>query len=88
MLKDNINYLRIGEVAKRINKTTQTIKSWYGWAEFTGNKEILGELPTIYRFDKRGTRYFKESDIPQLEKWCNKYISYGTMSDYLKAKKK
>ncbi|ADL40335.1 hypothetical protein phiCTP1_gp34 [Clostridium phage phiCTP1] len=88
MLKDNINYLRIGEVAKRIDKTTQTIKSWYGWAEFTGDKEIQSGLPTIYRFDKRGTRYFKESDIPQLEKWYNKYISYGTMSNYLKAKKK
>jgi hypothetical protein len=60
---DGQNYLKIGEVAKLLEKSAQTIKIWYEYAQ-----ENNVELPK-YRtdLDARGTRYWKEIDVEKLK---------------------
>lgn len=71
-------FCRIGTVAKEIDRSAQTIKHWYKWAEQSGNTDML---PPVYRLDSRGTRYFKKADIPKLAEFAEG-IEYGQMSDY------
>lgn len=71
-------FCRIGEVAKEINRSAQTIKHWYKWAEESGNTNVL---PKVFRLDSRGTRYFRLEDVPKLAEFAEN-IEYGQMSDY------
>lgn len=75
---DGKKYLRIGEVADRVNRTTSTIKNWYKWAK---EKDKLDLLPEVIRVGSRRDRYFLESDMEQLEKFADS-IEYGSMSDF------
>ena len=76
---DGVKYYKIGEAAKLINKSPQTIKHWYEWVEYTGDKSK--QLPKVYHLDNRGTRYFREQDIPALQKF-GENIKYGEMSEF------
>lgn len=71
-------YLTIGQVAKEVGRGVTTIKNWYEWAEENDRLDDLPEVKTD--FDKRGTRYFKESDIPTLIEFRDS-IKYGMMAD-------
>lgn len=71
-------YLSIGEVAKKIKRSTQTIKHWYAWAE---KNDRLRDLPEIKRFGKLGVRHFREKDIAKLRHFRDS-IAYGMMSDF------
>lgn len=75
-MKDN--YITIGEVAKKIGRGVVTIKNWYEWAE---KNDRLDMLPEMRRdLDARGTRYFREADIPKLIEFRDS-IKYGMMAD-------
>lgn len=75
-------YLTIGEVAKIIERGTQTIKNWYEWQD----KERTDELPEIYTdLDAKGTRYFKEEDVPLLAMFRDN-IKYGMMASVNRSK--
>lgn len=72
------NYITIGDVAKKIDRGVVTIKNWYEWAE---KNNCLDMLPEIRRdLDARGTRYFREDDIPKLIEFRDN-IKYGMMAD-------
>lgn len=58
--------VRIGEVAKIIERTPLTIKHWYEWEETYGVNETLGKLPYMYRLGVKGVRHFESVDIPKL----------------------
>jgi len=78
---DGINYLTIGEVAKQIDRSAQTIKNWYKWKEAALNPRSK-ELPDFRRdIDKKQTYYFAESVIPELVAFRDD-ISYGQMSEF------
>lgn len=70
-------YLRIGEVAKELERTVRTIVGWYDWAE---ENNAQSDLPEVFRLDKRGTRFFKETDIEQLKNFRDN-IKYGMMAE-------
>lgn len=76
---DGVKYLKIGEVAKQIGKSPQTIKHWYEWMNSKPQTEKV--LPQFYILDKRGTRYFKEIDMPLLKSFSES-IFYGEMSEF------
>ena len=68
-------YLKIGVVAKLLERSPLTIKIWYEYAE---NEGI--ELPKyLSNLDARKSRFWKESDIPELIKFRDS-IEKGTMS--------
>lgn len=76
---DGVTYLRIGEVAKLIDRSALTIKNWYQWAEETDNLDLL---PPIYFIgEKRKIRHFREEDVPKLIKFRDS-IQYGSMSEF------
>lgn len=75
---DDVVYLTIGEVAKMIERGPQTIKNWYAWQD----KEQTDILPSMHTdLDAKGTRYFKETDIPLLIHFRDN-IKYGMMADF------
>jgi hypothetical protein len=72
---NGVNYLSIGEVSEIVERGAQTIKNWYEFAE-----ENSADLPKVFTdLDKRGTRYFKETDVPMLLDFRD-HIKYGMMS--------
>lgn len=71
-------YISIGRVADKVGRGATTIKTWYEWAEKNDRLEALPEMKRD--LDNRGTRYFKESDIPKLIKFRDN-IKYGMMAD-------
>lgn len=77
MIKHNgEDYLKIGEVSKILNRSAQTIKIWYEYAE-----EKSVDLPP-YRtdLDGRGTRFWNKKDISKLEEF-QESIKRGMFSD-------
>jgi|SRR5690625_2268260 len=72
------SYVTIGEVAEEIDRGSTTIKNWYEWAEKNGRLDDLPEMKTD--FDAKGTRYFREVDIPKLIEFRDN-IKYGMMAD-------
>jgi len=79
---NGINYLRIGEVAKIIDRTVITIKNWYAWAESQSAAiQAANPLPEICILDVRGTRYFAETDIPMLIEFRDNIVP-GSLSDF------
>ncbi|MNN32905.1 hypothetical protein D3C81_1466410 [compost metagenome] len=80
VLKGEI-YYTIGEVAKLIKRKPQTIKGWYAWQE-EGHEADLPDLPEVFtNFDTKGTRYFKASDVKQLEAFRDS-ITHGVMAEF------
>lgn len=76
------NYLTVGETAKLVKRSAQTIKSWYRWSE--QEQKSLDELGLpAYRRDLDGkqTYHFNEKDIPKLIAF-REDISYGQMADF------
>ena len=76
---DGVKYLKIGEVAKKIGKSPQTIKHWYEW--MSSGPETDKVLPKFYILDKRLTRFFKEEDLPAIIAFSES-VKYGEMSDF------
>lgn len=80
-----INYLSVGKVCLLLDVSPMTVKRWYIWWE---NKEFEKPkglyLPKYYHRDRRKTKFFKEEDIPLLEKFRDdlrgKYK--GAMSEF------
>lgn len=76
-------YLTIGEIAQKIDRIPRTVKNWISWYE-TQSEEVKVRLPLptpIVDLDRKGTRYFKEADLPVFEEFRDK-IKRGTMSEY------
>lgn len=75
---DGIRYVKIGEVARIVERSTQSIKLWYDYAK--ENPEV--DLPP-YRtdLDGRGIRYWKEDDVPKLITFRDTIVR-GMMSDF------
>lgn len=78
VVKDGEEFVTIGNAAKQIKRTPQTIKHWYEWAKENNHTH---ELPEMYRFGSKGTRYFAQKDVKKLIKFRDA-VSYGMMSDY------
>lgn len=75
--------IRIGEVAKILNRTPLTIKHWYEWEEKFGVNDTLGKLPPIYRIGVKGVRHFEECDVAKLKQFRdNVAINPGIMAEY------
>lgn len=74
---DDINYLRIGEVGKIVSRTPLTIKRWFKWSKENGIP-----FPKYYVLDRRGTWFFRESDIPLIKQFQQDLIKWGAMSDF------
>ena len=71
--------LKMGQVAQRINRTTQTIANWYkAQKRGVGTSVILPEPVWI-----RGKRYFREEDIEVFEEFLKK-TKKGDMVKYNK----
>lgn len=76
------NYLTVGETAKLVKRSAQTIKSWYKWVETEETTLSQAGLPEYRRdLDQKGTYHFKESDIEKLIEF-RENISYGQMADF------
>jgi len=82
--------LKAIEVAYILKITIPTLTNWYNWYNGDFEKpDNTPELPTYVRYgkqgsNKRGARFWKESDIPKLIKfqaWIKKGRN-GVMSDY------
>ena len=80
---DGKNYLTIGEVAKIVERSPQTIKYWYKWYdEQTDAVKSENVLPKTRRdLDAKGTHYFLEDDMEALAVFRD-LISYGKMSEF------
>ena len=76
-------YLTIGQVAKQVDRLPITIKNWYEWAEKNNKEDMLPEMHTD--FDAKGTRYFKEEDVPKLIEFRDG-IKYGMLNDVSREK--
>ena len=79
------NYYKLSEVAHLLGVSDNTIKRWYQWYERDNLVTDL-ILPKYYYFDKRGTKYFKKTDLglfEEFQKKLNKGGShYGVMADF------
>jgi len=78
----NKTYLKIGEVAKILDRSPQMIKIWYEYAE--QHEEV--KLPD-YRtdLDNAGSRYFLEEDVMKLEEF-QQTIQRGMMAEVTSTK--
>ena len=85
---DGVNYLSIGELAKRLGRTVVTIKSWIDWyAEQPEEIQREFPLPEFRRdLDKRGTRFVAENRFMQFYRFKNAMV-YGKMALSAKQKK-
>lgn len=86
-IKDGKLYLSIGEVSKRIKRSTVTIKYWIEWYN-EQTEEIQKEypLPEFRRdLDNRQTRYIEEKDLKLFENFRDSVV-YGKLSLYEKQK--
>jgi hypothetical protein len=86
-VKDGIEYLKIGEVADRLERSTQTIKIWYEWYE-NQSKGYRQENPfpeVRQDVDKRRTRYYKKDEIKYLVEF-KKGLEYGDITEVTRDK--
>ncbi len=81
------NYLSLGQAAQKLGIANNTIKRWYAWYE---HKDVTTDLvlPKYFYFDKRGTKYFNESDI-EIFRTFKKNVGkggshYGVMANHRK----
>ena len=56
-------YIKIEELAMRIDSSTQTINNWYKWKRENPDNELAQLLPAYLQDGKRQTRYWNVSDI-------------------------
>lgn len=56
-------YIKIEELAMRIDSSTQTINNWYKWKRENPDNELAQMLPSYLQDGKRQTRYWNVSDI-------------------------
>lgn len=56
-------YIKIEELAMRIDSSVQTINNWYKWKRENPDNELAQMLPTYLQDGKRRTRYWNTSDI-------------------------
>jgi predicted transcriptional regulator len=64
-------YITIGEVARKIGRTPQTLKNWISWLD-NQNEEDKHKyfLPkAITDLDEKNTRYFEEDDVSAFDKF-------------------
>lgn len=79
---NGVNYLSIGEVSKLVDRSAQTIKSWYRWVVTEGLTNEQVGLPEYRRdLDGKRTYHFAESDVEKLIEF-RQNINYGQMSDF------
>jgi hypothetical protein len=77
-----VNYLTIGETAKLVDRSAQTIKNWYRWCQSEEVDPNKAGLPEFRRdLDAKGTYHFAETDIDKLITFRDS-ISYGQMSEF------
>lgn len=58
---DNMDYLKIGEVAKLIGRSAQTIKRW----------EDTGKIPQSTRQKSNNWRIYSPSDVETIKSYSN-----------------
>ena len=78
---DGVTYLTIGELAKKIHRSTITIKSWLDWYN-QQPEEIKKEfpLPEFHRdLDKRHTRFIEENQVRKFMNFRDSVV-YGKLS--------
>lgn len=81
-LIDGHLYYTIGEVARAVRRSVQTIKNWYEWDEL----QPTPKLPVCHRhLDAKRTRYFRLTDIAAIEAFRNT-IKYGDMAEVSRTK--
>jgi len=73
-----IKYLKMGEVSKLLKRGPQMIKIWYLYKKEHDNNILLP--PYFTNLDARGSRFWKETDIPKLIKFRNS-IEKGMLSE-------
>lgn len=66
IIKDNTEYLTIGEVGVFIGRSQHTINYWYLWKREHPEHELAQLLPDYIQQGAKGTRYWKRSDIWKL----------------------
>lgn len=81
----NKGYLSAGKVGLHLDVSVLTIYRWYKWWEnpnFEKPDDLF--LPQYYYKDRRKTKYFKEEDLPALEKFRNalQTTHKGCMSEF------
>lgn len=64
-------YIKIEELAMRIDSSTQTINNWYKWKRENPDNELASLLPDYIQEGNRQTRYWNTKDI-----W--KFIEFKT----------
>lgn len=64
-------YIKIEELAMRIDSSVQTINNWYKWKRENPDNESASLLPEYIQEGNRQTRYWNTSDI-----W--KFIEFKT----------
>lgn len=64
-------YIKIEELAMRIDSSVQTINNWYKWKRENPDNELASLLPEYIQEGNRQTRYWNTKDI-----W--KFIEFKT----------
>lgn len=67
-------YIKIEELAMRIDTSTQTINNWYKWKRENPNDELAKILPPYIQEGNRQTRYWNVSDIWRFIKFRSSII--------------
>lgn len=64
------NYISLSRAALLLDISAMTLKRWYIWYESPRYEVPDGlELPAYVYRDKRGTKFFKMSDVPKLRQF-------------------
>lgn len=67
---EKVNYVSLNKVCLQLDISPITVKRWYIWWENDKFEKPDGlKLPKYYYRDRRRTKFFKETDIPLLEKF-------------------
>ena len=56
-------FIKIEELAMRIDSSTQTIDNWYKWKRENPDNELASILPDYIQDGNRQTRYWNTADI-------------------------
>lgn len=56
-------YIKIEELAMRIDSSVQTINNWYKWKRENPDNELASILPEYIQEGNRQTRYWNAKDI-------------------------
>lgn len=81
----NENYVSLSRAALMLDASAMTLKRWYIWYESPRYEHPSDlKLPEYFYFDKRGTKFFKVSDLPMLREFQTKVQTThrGCMAQY------